>query len=220
MTSTADYEQLADIEYFLRRFMKTLKVPFSRYKTPENAAPTPNQLNYEEKSFLQMIIRFQRRFSIGFKDGFITHLKLRGIWDKYDLRDSDIDIQFVKPSMYELLETQQLVEAKMAIYKASLGDDNDFSKITMMKKYLKMSDTEIKENYENLIKQKMLNELAEFYGGKVAEKGGLEGWDAPIKYKDDVKAEDEDKEEKKEEGSSESSDEGGEESEESKPEES
>lgn len=123
--------------------------------------------------------------------------------------------------MYELLETQQLVEAKMAIYKASLGDDNDFSKITMMKKYLKMSDTEIKENYENLIKQKMLNELAEFYGGKVAEKGGLEGWDAPIKYKDDVKAEDEDKEEKKEEGSSESSDEGGGESEEeSKPEES
>lgn len=221
VTSTADYEQLADIEYFLRRFMKTLKVPFSRYKTPENAAPTPNQLNYEEKSFLQMIIRFQRRFSIGFKDGFITHLKLRGIWDKYGLRDSDIDIQFVKPSMYELLETQQLVEAKMAIYKASLGDDNDFSKITMMKKYLKMSDTEIKENYENLIKQKMLNELAEFYGGKVAEKGGLEGWNAPIKYKDDVKAEDEDKEEKKEEGSSESSDEGGGESEEeSKPEES
>ena len=37
--SSANYEQLEDIEYFLRRFMKQFKVPFSRYKTPENAPP-------------------------------------------------------------------------------------------------------------------------------------------------------------------------------------
>lgn len=187
--STADYEQLADIEYFLRRFMKQFKVPFSRYKTPENAAPTPDQLNYEEYSFLRMIVRFQRQFALGFKRGFITHLKLRDIWDKYELTDSDINITFVKPSMYELLATQQLVEAKMNIYKASLGDDSDFSKSLMMKKYLGMSDADIKENYENLIKEKMINELKEYYGGQVAEKKGLDGWETPIQFKSDADAE-------------------------------
>ena len=186
--SSADYEQIGDIEYFLRRFMKQFKVPYSRYKTPENAAPTPDQLNYEERSFLRMIIRFQRRFAGGFKKGYITHLKLRGIWDKYDLKESDIDIQFVKPSMYELLEVQQIINAKMEIYKTSLGDDKEISKITgMKKKYLGFSDAEIKENYENLIKEKMLTELAEFYGGQVAEKHGLAGYENPIPFKDDVK---------------------------------
>lgn len=187
--STADFEQLGDIEYFLRRFMKQFKVPFSRYKTPENAAPTPDQLNYEEYSFLRMIVRFQRQFALGFKRGFITHLKLRDIWDKYELTEADVDISFVKPSMYELLATQQLVEAKMNIYKASLGDDNDFSKMTMMKKYLGMSEAEIKENYENLIKEKMLNELKEYYGGQVAEKKGLAGWETPIQFKADLDSE-------------------------------
>lgn len=38
--SSADYEQIADVEYFLRRFMKQFKVPYSRYKTPENTIPS------------------------------------------------------------------------------------------------------------------------------------------------------------------------------------
>lgn len=184
--SSADYEQLGDIEYFLRRLMKQFKVPFSRYKTPENAAPTPDQLNYEEHSFLRMIVRMQRRFADGFKKGYITHLKLRGIWDKYNIVDEDIDVSFVKPSMYELLEVQKIVETKMNIYKASLGDDKEISKISGMKKYLGFSDAEIKQNFENLIKEKMLTELAEYYSGQVAEKHGLAGYDAPIEYKDDV----------------------------------
>ena len=194
--SSADYEQLGDIEFFLRRFMKQFKVPFSRYKTPENATPTPDQMNPEEHSFLRMIVRYQRRFAQGFKKSFITHLKLRGIWDKYQLRDADIDVSLTKPTMYELYEVQQLVAAKMEIYKSSLGDDSEFSKITMMKKYLGMSDAEVKENYENIIKEKMLSELSEFYGGQVAERKGLAEWQAPLKYKDE-----EEKEIKQEAGS-------------------
>lgn len=187
--SSADYEQLGDIEYFLRRFMKQFKVPFSRYKTPENSPPTPDQLNYEEHSFLRMIVRFQRRFADGFKKGFITHLKLRDIWDKYELEDDDIDVSFVKPSMYELFEIQQILEAKMNIYKSSLGDDKEISKISGMKKYLGFTDDEIKANFENIIREKMMTELAEYYGSQVAEKKGLAGWEAPIKFKADVDSE-------------------------------
>ena len=171
--------------------MKTLNVPFSRYKTPENAAPQPDQLNYEEYSFLRMIVNIQRRFALGFKNGFITHLKLRGIWTKYALKDEDIDVAFNKPSMYELLYNQQIMEAKMNIYKTSLGDDKEISKILGMKKYLGFSDAEVDENYRNLIREKMMTELAEYYGGQVAEKHGLAGWEPPIKFKDDEKKSDE-----------------------------
>lgn len=49
-------------------------------------------ISYEEYAFSRMIMRFHRRFADGFKKSFVTHLKLRGIWDKdgYDLLDSDI----------------------------------------------------------------------------------------------------------------------------------
>lgn len=72
--------------------MKQLKVPFSRYKTPENAMEKNDSISYEEYSFLRMVIRLQRRVALGFKKGFIVDLKLRGMWDKYQLKESDIDI--------------------------------------------------------------------------------------------------------------------------------
>ena len=116
--------------------------------------------------------------------------------------------------MYELLYNQQIMEAKMNIYKTSLGDDKEISKILGMKKYLGFSDAEVDENYRNLIREKMMTELAEYYGGQVAEKHGLAGWEPPLKFKDDEKKEDGDSEESGEEseGSEESPEEGNDES--------
>lgn len=136
-----------------------------------------------------MIVRFQRRFALGFKRSFITNLKLRGIWEKYNLHDEDIDIQFVKPSLYDLLEIQKVMEAKMNIYTTSLGNDGEISKISGMKKYLNFNEKEIKENFENIIKEKMLLSLAEYYSGQVSEKQGLEGYENPIKFKTDSEKE-------------------------------
>lgn len=215
--SSADYEQISDIEYFLRRLMKQFKVPFSRYKTPENAMPAQDQLSYEEHSFLRMIVRLQRRFALGFKNSFITHLKLRDIWDKYQLKDEDIQVELIKPGMYELFEQQKILETQMDIYNKALGDDKEFSKINAMKKYLGYSDDDIEENYKNLIKEKQLTEFTDYIGGQVSEKKGLAGWDPPIKFKADYDAENkegsEDKGEENGEEGEESGDEGGEEAE-------
>lgn len=105
--SSASYDEMNDIEYFVRWFLKALKVPFSRYKTPENTMEKNESISYEEYSFSRMIIRFQRRFAAGFKKGFLTHLRLREIMDKkgYELKESDIQIEFVKPVLYDLYET-------------------------------------------------------------------------------------------------------------------
>lgn len=182
--SQANYEELGDIEYFLRRFMKQFKVPFSRYKTPENAQTAPDQLSAEDHAFLRMIVRYQRRFALGFKDGYIVNLKLKGIWEKYGLKDEDIDIQFVKPDLYNLYEVSQIMETKMTIYKNALGDNEEFAPELAMKKFLGFTDADIEENYKYLIKSKMMAELRDFYGSQVAEHKGLAGWEPPIKYKD------------------------------------
>ena len=104
--SSATYDQMDDIEYFLRAMLKQFKVPWTRYKTPENTMEKNDSISYEEYAFSRMIMRFQRRFAAGFKRSFITHLKLRKIWDKdgYDLLESDIDIQFTKPVLYDVYE--------------------------------------------------------------------------------------------------------------------
>lgn len=179
--SSASYEEIGDIEYFLRRLMKQFKVPFSRYKVPENIAERDETISYEEYAFTRMIIRFQSRFAIGIKRSFITHLKLRGIWDNYNLKDSDIQIIFNQPVLYDLYQTQKLVTAKMDTYGA-IADKSELSKIVAMKKILGYSDSDVEENYKNLIKEGQMVALSEFYAEKLKEEGPTV-FNPPIKIK-------------------------------------
>lgn len=188
--STADYDQLGDIEYFLRNFLKQFKIPFSRYKTPENTIERNDTISYEEHSFSMMVMRFQKRFAEGFKRGFITHLKLRDVWDKkgYDLKDSDIEVDFVKPVLFDLYEVQKLVDAKMTIYK-SFVDQDEISKIVCMKKYLQWTDEEIEENFKMLAKEKQLVAIADWLADKISDENPPVGYESPIKLKSDLDAE-------------------------------
>lgn len=187
--SSASYDQMDDIEYFLRAMIKQFKVPWTRYKTPENTMEKNDSITYEEYAFSRMIMRFQRRFAEGFKRGFITHLKLRDIWEKegYDLLESDIDVEFVKPVLYDLYETQKLVDAKMTIYKA-FADADEISKISCLKKYLGFSDKDIEENFRNLIKEKQLTAIGDFFADQISEENPPVDFKSPIRLKKDVDA--------------------------------
>ena len=188
--SSASYDEMADIEYFLRWFLKAMKVPFSRYKTPENTMEKNESISYEEYSFSRMIMRFHRRFAGGFKKGFITHLRLRGLMDKkgYELQESDINIEFVKPVLYDLYETQKLVNAKMDIYKAF--KDTDFiSQINIVKKYLGWTDEDVKDNFEMLIKEKQLIGVAEYFAEQVNDENVPIDFKSPIRLKSTIEAE-------------------------------
>lgn len=188
--STADYDQLGDIEYFLRNFLKQFKIPFSRYKTPENTIERNDTISYEEHSFSMMVMRFQKRFAEGFKRGFITHLKLRDVWDKkgYELKDSDLQVDFVKPVLFDLYEVQKLVDAKMSIYK-SFVDQDELSKIVCMKKYLGFTDDEVEENFRMLAKEKQLVAIADWLADKISDENPPVGYESPIKLKSDLDAE-------------------------------
>ena len=188
--SSATYDQMDDIEYFLRAMLKQFKVPWSRYKTPENTLEKNDSITYEEYAFSRMIIRFQRRFAEGFKRGFITHLKLREIWEKagYDLLESDIDVEFVKPILYDLYETQKLVDAKMTIYNA-FADKDEISKILVQKKYLGWSDRDVEENYKSIIKEKQMTAVGDFFADQISEENPPVDFRSPVRLKKDVDAE-------------------------------
>lgn len=185
--SSASYDEIADIEYFLRAFLKMFKVPFSRWKTPENTMEKNDAISSEEYTFSRMVMRFQRRFAEGFKRGFITHLKLRGIWDKkdYGLNEYDIQLDFNSPVLYDLYEKQKLTEAKMAIYKA-FTDNDEMSKSLCMKKYLGWTDDEVKENYMALIYDKQWIATAEMMGERISEENPPVEIKSPMKLKKDV----------------------------------
>lgn len=185
--SSASYDEMADIEYFLRAFIKMFKVPFSRYKTPENTLEKNDSISYEEYTFSRMIMRFQRRFAEGFKRGFITHLKLRDLWDRknYDLKESDLNVQFNSPVLYDLYETQKQTEAKFAIYKA-YTDNDEMSKSLAMKNILGWSDDQIKENFMALIKDKQMVAVADYFAEKISDENAPVDFKSPIKLKSDV----------------------------------
>ena len=102
----------------------------------------------------------------------------------------------------------------MNTYKAII-DNEEFSKITAMKKILGYSDADIEENFKNLIKEKCLTELGEYWSGKMTEAGPAGIWDVPpipikgISDKDDDASGDE--EGREDTSGEEGSDEGGEE---------
>lgn len=187
--STANFEQLEDIDYFLRRLLKQASIPYSRYKTPENTLERNDTISYEEYSFSRQEIRFQQMFADGFEKGFITHLKLRGLWSKYELYETDIQIEFTPPVLYDLYQNQKLLEAKMTAY-ATIADREEFSKIYAMKNILKMSDEEINENYENLVREGMLMKKVEWAQDQFGEKGPKDD-SLPIPLKGDKEEESE-----------------------------
>ena len=182
--STADYEQIADIEFFLRRLFKQFKVPFSRYKTPENSLERDDTITYEEYSMARMVMRIQRRFAMGLKRSFITDLKLIGLWKMYNLKESDINVNFVLPVLYDLYQTQKLVTAKMDTYKAVV-DQEELSKINAMKKILKMTDDEIEQNFINLIKEKQLVAVADYYADKISDENKPLDYKSPLRLSGD-----------------------------------
>lgn len=146
--------ELADLMYFIKKLYRSLKVPTSRLD-PQDAFRDGSEILREELKFARFIIRQQQRFASGMKRGFITHLKLKGIWDKLDLNETNIEIAFNPPTnFYELRENQRL-EMKAASYN-SIASSEFVSKTFAQKKYLGWKDKDILANREFLRKDSEL----------------------------------------------------------------
>ena len=184
----ANLGELTDLMYFVNKLYKALKVPTNRVN-PESTFDDGQNILREELKFAKFIIRLQQQFASGLKRGFLTHLELKGLKKKYDIKDTQIHLHFNVPTnFYELRESQKL-ELKTATYNNLVS--NEFISATYgQMKYLGWSETDIKANRELLRKDAEGQwELSQIQGagpgwkdalqGAPAEGGDIEGGAAP-----------------------------------------
>jgi hypothetical protein len=150
----ANLGELTDLLYFVKKLYKSLKVPSTRLN-PEDPYKDGADILREELKFARFVIRQQQRFASGLKNGFITHLKLKGIYEEMRLRDSHIDITFNVPTnFYELRENQKF-QLKAENFN-NITQSDFVSKTYAQKRYLGWSDSDIMANREFLRKDREL----------------------------------------------------------------
>tara|TARA_R110002110_G_scaffold140549_1_gene327920 strand:+ start:9879 stop:11678 length:1800 start_codon:yes stop_codon:yes gene_type:complete len=153
--------ELSDLMYFIKKLYRALKVPSARLDPEDSVEASGTSILREELKFARFVIRQQERFAAGIKKGFITHLRLKKIFEKYDLTETNLEVIFNVPTnFYELRESQRL-ELKTTAYTNIAG--NEFIAATYaQKKYLGWKDKDILANREFLRKDaEMTWELAQ-----------------------------------------------------------
>ena len=157
----ANLGELEDLKYFQQKLYRALKVPVERLNPEAQGDAQGATLLREELKFARFIIRLQSGFAQGLKRAFISNLKLKAIWDDFDLKEHDFNLEFNPPPNFQELRNQQIFELKWNNYATATSNpliSDTFSKKSM----LKMSDDEIKYNRELLRKDSSLKwELAQ-----------------------------------------------------------
>jgi len=150
----ANLGELTDLMYFVNKLYKSLKVPTNRLNT-ESTFKDGNEILREELKFARFIIRLQQSFATGLKNGFITHLKLKKLLEKYNIKEQNLHLEFNVPTnFYELRENQKL-ELKVTNFN-NLASNPFVSPTYAQKKLLGWSDVDVKANREFLRKDKEL----------------------------------------------------------------
>lgn len=144
----ANLGELKDLDYFVKKLFKSLKVPTSRL-APDAAYKDGSDMLREELKFARFIIRLQQIFAAGLKNGFITHLQLKGILKESEIKEQNIDITFNVPTnFYELRESQRM-EGKIGNF-TNLASQESISPSYLQKKLLGWTEIEVKANREFL----------------------------------------------------------------------
>jgi len=156
----ANLGELSDLMYFVKKLYKALKVPTNRLEAESTLTDSSAMLR-EELKFAKFIVRLQQHFAAGLKLGFITHLKMLGVWKDLDIRESDLKIAFNPPSnFYELREAQKL-GIKAENY-ANLSQSEMISPTYCQKKYLGWDDRDVLANRQYMRLDREFNwELAQ-----------------------------------------------------------
>jgi hypothetical protein len=142
----ANLGQLDDLNYFVLKLYKSLKVPTSRLN-PNESFKDGSEILKEELRFAKFVVRLQNQFCRGLKVSFITHLKLRGLWVEHKLQESFFNFEMIPPSNFFAIRQQQLLELKLKNFETMANNDG-ISNTYAQRYYLEMSDASISENME------------------------------------------------------------------------
>ena len=172
--------ELQDLNYFVKKLYKALKVPTNRVETESSQYSADANVLREELKFANFVVRLQSQFASGIKDAFITHLKLKKLWSQFELRENSFDLMFTLPRNYFELRKQQILDLKANNFN-TMTQNESISKQYSQKEYLGWTDEQIKANREWLRKDAALqHEIEQIRGGGAdwAAGGGGPGADA------------------------------------------
>jgi hypothetical protein len=112
----------------------------------------------------------------GFKEGFITHLTLTGMWTQYDMQPQDIDLYFNEPVNFREMEDILITESRAGVYN-QFKEDDFFHKRYLAERFLKMTPEEFKRNefFKNQTQGAALPEEEEGGGSTSFGDGGGSG---------------------------------------------
>jgi hypothetical protein len=150
----ANLGKLEDLMYFVNKLYKALKVPLTRIN-PESGYKDGAEILREELKFAKFILRLQNQFAEGFKKTFISHLKLKGLWEKLKIHESQFTFEFNPPSNFFAIRKNQEFELKYKIF-SDISQSESISKTFAQRHYLSFSDSKISENMEWLRKDAAL----------------------------------------------------------------
>ena len=146
LTSSVSLGQLDDLTYFLKKLYRSMKVPTGRLNA-DDAFKDGNDMTREEVRFGKFLKRVQLQFAEGLKNSFITHLKLRNMWENYKIKERYLEIQFNLSSSFLVMRQQQLFDVKYNNFN-NLSQNESISHSFAQKKYLTLTDEEMAANRE------------------------------------------------------------------------
>jgi len=167
--------ELDDLDYWVKKVYKTLKVPFSRYSEPTTAYENADVISYEEYRFYKFIMSgLLIKISEGVKSSFITHIKMKNMWVD-GLSSRDINVEFIAPSSFDLYQSQKLIQAKLDVYTAlkdiyALEDMNTY----LLKKSFGLTDKDIDEIYQSIEKDKIRQAEIAYKVASIEDAGTLD----------------------------------------------
>ena len=146
LDSKSNLGQLDDLNYYLRKLYRSMRVPTSRIN-PDYVPKDGVESTAEELDFADFLIDIQTRMAEGIKQSFITHLKLRNIWKTYKIKERYLKIWFSIPTIFMIMKQQQLVELKYNNFN-NLSQNEGISNSFAQKEWLGLSEEKMASNRE------------------------------------------------------------------------
>jgi hypothetical protein len=153
-------DQIADIEYFKKKMVSALKIPFSRVGIGEPSEGDGEPLSKVAPEFAKAVQWIQREIAIGLKKVAITHLALRG-FSAEDIRN--FDLYMTASSAIDELYRIETWASRADVIDALKGTGL-FPGRWLLRRFTNMTDDEIDQMEEEFKKR-----------GDISFEGGGEG---------------------------------------------
>jgi hypothetical protein len=147
--------QIDDVSYFRKKLFEGLRVPMSRLSEEAGfSLGDTSDISRDEVRFFKMTQKFGMRFADLFHQIFMTHIRLKGYADEFNIQARDIRVQMNQDNLFqEYLESSMMstradiVEKLMQFAEPGEGGEKPkLSKSFIIKRFLKLNVDELNDN--------------------------------------------------------------------------